>query len=156
MRDVELRVADEPVAAADGWTLGWLDREKGVVLLSHRNGTASRLALVEGRDSDWVVTLGGRRIVVAVTTWRERVLAEAEVAARAYAEPTEVFATLPGLVVAVSAVEGMEVSEGDPLVTIEAMKMQNDVRAPRGGRVSAVAVSSGQAVATGTLLVRLE
>jgi len=86
---------------------------------------------------------------------RERVMAEAEVAAKAHAGPVDVRATLPGLVVAVSAIEGGEVGEGEPLVTIEAMKMQNEVRAPRGGHIAEVAVAAGQTVAAGALLVRL-
>jgi biotin carboxyl carrier protein len=154
MSDLELRVADRLVAPAEGWTLTWLDRGHGIVLL--RNGQRSRMALVEGAGGEWVVTLGGRRIPVAATTWRERVLAEADVAARAHAGPIEVRATLPGLVVAVAAVAGADVGEGEALVTVEAMKMQNEVRAPRAGRVAQVAVSPGQPVAGGALLVLLD
>ncbi len=65
-------------------------------------------------------------------------------------------ATLPGLVVAVGVAVGDEVAEGATLLTIEAMKMQNEVRAPRAGTVIEVAVAAGQAVATGASLVRLE
>ena len=45
---------------------------------------------------------------------------------------------------------------GATLLTIEAMKMQNEVRAPQAGRVAAVSVTAGQAVAAGTPLLRLE
>jgi biotin carboxyl carrier protein len=154
MSDLELRIGDRPVSPAGGWTLTWLDRANGVVLL--RDGRESRLAVVEGAGGEWVVTLRGRRIAVSATTWRERVLAEADVAARTHAGPIEVRATLPGLVVAIAAVPGAAVVEGEPLVTIEAMKMQNEVRAPRAGRVARVAVSTGQPVASGALLVLLE
>jgi acetyl/propionyl-CoA carboxylase alpha subunit len=154
MSDLELRIADRPVSPADGWTLTWLDRRHGVVLL--HDGGVSRPALVEGAGGDWTVTLRGRRIAVSATSWRERVLAEADVAARAGGGPIEVRATLPGLVVAVAAVAGAEVGEGEALVTIEAMKMQNEVRAPHAGRVAKVVVSPGQPVASGTLLVLLE
>ncbi|MCA1571429.1 MAG: acetyl-CoA carboxylase biotin carboxyl carrier protein subunit [Chloroflexi bacterium] len=58
------------------------------------------------------------------------------------------------MAVAVSA--GEEVPEGAPLLTIEAMKMQNEVRAPRAGRVIDVTVEAGQVVATGSPLLRLE
>jgi glutaconyl-CoA/methylmalonyl-CoA decarboxylase subunit gamma len=91
-----------------------------------------------------------------VRTWRERVMAAAETAARSHAGPVEVKATLPGLIVAIGVGPGDEVEEGAPLLTIEAMKMQNEVRAPRAGRVIEVAVSSGQTVATGASLLRLE
>ena len=154
MSELELRISDRPVATAEGWTLTWLDRRQGIVLL--RGGGTSQLAVVEGAGGQWVVTLRGRRIPVSATTWRERVLAEADVAARTHAGPIEVRATLPGLVVAVAVAPGAEVDEGAALVTIEAMKMQNEVRAPRAGRVTSVAVSPGQPVAGGALLVLLE
>jgi biotin carboxyl carrier protein len=83
-------------------------------------------------------------------------MAEAETATQAHAGPVTVKATLPGLVVAVAVEPGAEVAHGDALLTIEAMKMQNEVRAPRAGRVIEVAVVAGQAVATGTALLRLE
>ena len=51
---------------------------------------------------------------------------------------------------------GDMVEAGDALVTVEAMKMQNEIRAPRAGRVASVDVAPGQAIANGALLVRLE
>jgi biotin carboxyl carrier protein len=100
--------------------------------------------------------LHGRRVAVSVLSWRERMLAEASVAAASSGGPLEVRATLPGLVVAVAVREGDGVAEGDRLLTIEAMKMQNEVRAPRAGTIAAVAVTPGSTVATGALLLRIE
>ena len=154
MTDLELRVGDVLVEPAPDVTLAWLDATTGLARLGWAGG--SRLVVVEGGGSDWWVTIDGRRIAVRVQTWRERVLAEAEVAAARHGGPVDITATLPGLVVAVGVAEGDEVAEGQTLLTIEAMKMQNEVRAPRAGRVGRVSVSAGTAVATGTLLVRLE
>ena len=154
MSDYELSVAGSPVEPAAGWTLTWVDAERGLARLS--DGSRSELCLVEGSGEDWVVTLRGRRIPVAVRTWRERVLADAESAAERHDGPIEVRATLPGLVVAIGVEEGDEVAPGATLLTIEAMKMQNEVRAPRAGRVAAIAVAAGQAVAAGASLLRIE
>jgi biotin carboxyl carrier protein len=152
--DWELSVDGSPVEGAAGWTLTWVDAERGVARLS--DGSRSELCLVEGSGTDWVVTLRGRRIQVAVRTWRERVLADAESAAQRHDGPIEVRATLPGLVVAIGVEEGDEVASGATLLTIEAMKMQNEVRAPRAGRVAAITVAAGQAVAAGASLLRIE
>ncbi len=153
MSDYGIRIAGEPVEPAAGWRLTWTDPARGVGHLT--NGSTSLTVVVEGSGSEWYVTLRGRRIPVAVRTRREQILAAAVVAARGQGGPTEVKATLPGLVVAIEVEEGSEVEENDPLLTLEAMKMQNEVRAPRAGRVQAIAVEAGQAVATGQLLVRL-
>ena len=152
--DLEFTVDGDMVDPPAGWAAEWIDPAHGVMRLT--NGDRCLLALVEGTGSDWVVTLNGRRIGVTARTWRERTIAAAESEARAHGGPIDVKATLPGLVVAVSVEQGVEVGAGDPLVTIEAMKMENEVRAPRAGRIAEIAVAAGQAVATGTLLIRIE
>jgi acetyl/propionyl-CoA carboxylase alpha subunit len=154
LSEYELSVDGSPVLPAAGWTLTWLDANGRIARLS--DGSRSQVCLVEGSGTDWVVTLGGRRIPVAVRTWRERVLADAESASRRHDGPIEVRATLPGLVVAIAVQEENEVAAGATLLTIEAMKMQNEVRAPQAGRVAAIAVVTGQAVAAGTPLLRIE
>jgi acetyl/propionyl-CoA carboxylase alpha subunit len=153
MTDYQVLVDGDPADAGD-WQVEWDDRERGLARLV-RDGR-SVAVLVEGRGSDWVVTLRGRRLPVTVRTWRERLLAEAETSAQAHAGPMTVKATLPGLIVAVAVAVGDEVEQGASLLTIEAMKMQNEVRAPRPGRVVEIAVAAGVAVATGAPLLRLE
>jgi biotin carboxyl carrier protein len=154
MSDYEVRIDDDVVLPAEGWSLEWHDRQRGIGRLT--DGQRSVPVIVEGQGADRVVTLHGRRIPVEVRSWRERLLADAERAGRGHDGPVTIKATLPGLVVAVVVREGDEVGEGAVLLTIEAMKMQNEVRAPRAGRVIEVSVASGQAVATGVALLRLE
>jgi pyruvate carboxylase subunit B len=153
MTDYQAQVDGEPADAGD-WQLEWDDRGRGLARLVREGRSVA--VLVEGRGTDWFVTLRGRRVPVTVRTWRERLLAEAETSAQAHAGPTTVKATLPGLIVAVAVAVGDEVAQGASLLTIEAMKMQNEVRAPRPGRVVEIAVVAGVAVATGAPLLRLE
>ena len=153
MSDYDVLVDGEK-ADGEGWRLEWEDREQGLGRLVGDGRSVP--VVVEGAGSEWFVTIRGRRIPVVVRTWRERLRAEAETASQAHSGPTTVKATLPGLVVAVTVAVGDEVEEGTSLLTIEAMKMQNEVRAPRAGRVTEVSVLSGQAVATGATLLRLE
>jgi biotin carboxyl carrier protein len=132
----------------------WIDRNGGVARL--QVGDRALTVVVEGRGSEWFVTLRGRRIPVSVRNRREQLLAEAARTSASASGPVDVNATLPGLIVAIETSEGREVAAGDPLLTIEAMKMQNEVRAPRAGRVGAIAVAPGETVATGQLLLRIE
>lgn len=64
-------------------------------------------------------------------------------------------APMPGVVTKVLVAPGDAVTKGQPLVAIEAMKMEHLVRAPRDGRVAAVPVAAGAMVAAGTRLVEL-
>ena len=143
----------EPDRDAD-WTLTWTDRGAGVARLEA--GERAVTVLVEGRGSEWFVTLRGRRVAVSVRNRREQLLADAAQTSASTSGPVDVKATLPGLIVAVETSEGSEVAAGEPLLTIEAMKMQNEVRAPRAGRVTSIAVATGETVATGQLLLRIE
>jgi biotin carboxyl carrier protein len=67
-----------------------------------------------------------------------------------------VAAPMPGKIVRVLVRAGEDVASGHGLVVMEAMKMENEIRAPRAGRVREVPVQERQAVETGALLVLLE
>jgi biotin carboxyl carrier protein len=69
--------------------------------------------------------------------------------------PTEVHAIIPGVVVSVSVAAGDAVSAGQQLLVVEAMKMQNELRAPRDGTVERVAVAAGRTIEVGDLLLVL-
>ena len=81
---------------------------------------------------------------------------EAEHQNEAAAGGDRLFAPMPGLIRIVSAGPGARVSRGDPLVTMEAMKMELVLAAPRDGVVAAVPVAVGDQVAEGALLLALE
>ena len=65
-------------------------------------------------------------------------------------------APMPGLVAKLPARPGATVRKGDPLIVLEAMKMEHVLTAPRDGRIAEVLVAEGDQVADGTTLVRLE
>ena len=67
-----------------------------------------------------------------------------------------VTASMPGRVVRVPVMLNEIVQPGGVVAVLEAMKMENDVRAPGGGRVVEIAVKEGMDVESGALLVRLE
>jgi biotin carboxyl carrier protein len=66
--------------------------------------------------------------------------------------PVRVAAPMPGKIVRVLVEPGQEVSAGQGLVVMEAMKMENELRSPRPGTVEQLAVREGQTVETGALL----
>jgi 3-methylcrotonyl-CoA carboxylase alpha subunit len=63
---------------------------------------------------------------------------------------------MPATVVAINVAPGQEVAAGDLLVMLEAMKMELPIRAPRPGRVKALACREGELVQPGMLLVQLD
>jgi biotin carboxyl carrier protein len=67
----------------------------------------------------------------------------------------EIKAQMPGIVVQVIVKEGSVVQAGDPLLVIEAMKMENSITAPIAGTVQRVAVEPGKQVNSGELLISI-
>jgi pyruvate carboxylase len=71
------------------------------------------------------------------------------------ADPNQIGAPLPGLVVGIAVNVGDAVRKGQKLLSIEAMKMETTLYAERPGRVSEVHAAVGRQVETGELLLRL-
>jgi pyruvate carboxylase len=114
-------------------TLGETDEEGNVRVFFELNGQ-SRVATVPNRS------------VVATRPARRK----AEDASQ-----DEIGAPMPGLVAAVLVREGQEVTQGEPLVALEAMKMQTRIAAPRKARVKSVHVKPGEQVEAKDLLLEL-
>ncbi|CAN5302222.1 hypothetical protein BH23BAC2_BH23BAC2_08350 [soil metagenome] len=68
----------------------------------------------------------------------------------------DIKAPMPGLILEVNIKAGDEVKEGDYLLVLEAMKMENTLTAPRDGVVKAVTVEKGQTVEKNQLLIEME
>lgn len=65
-------------------------------------------------------------------------------------------APMPGLILSVRVAEGDQVAQGDPLLVLEAMKMENAILAPADGVIGRVAVREGDAVEKQAVLIEFE
>jgi biotin carboxyl carrier protein len=65
-------------------------------------------------------------------------------------------APMPGKVVRILAPAGTDVEAGQPVLAIEAMKMQNELKSPKKGKVRKISVSEGDAVDAGQILAEVE
>lgn len=80
-------------------------------------------------------------------------VAPAAVPAAALASGEVVKAPMPGNILKINVAPGQKVEEGDVLIVLEAMKMENEIVATKSGTVAQVAVSKGAVVETGAPLV---
>jgi biotin carboxyl carrier protein len=126
-----------------------------------RPGTWS--LLLDGQQ--FVVDLDRRRTGIAASVGASEALLTVEDAlhrrlasaagTRAQARGESIRAPIAGKVVKVLIAVGDQVAPGTPVIVLEAMKMENELIAERGGTVASISKTAGQAVDTGDLLVEL-
>lgn len=102
------------------------------------------------------VALEGHRLQAEALDERARVIRELSGASRKRAGAGNLVAPMPGLVTRINVKEGDVVRAGQGLVVMEAMKMENELRAPANATVKRVAIAAGSAVEKGALLLELE
>ena len=132
------------------------------VVDSRQTGAGTFSLLIDNASAEVSVVTKGEEFAVTVDgrTHRLRLLDERR-ARRAAAGGgreggREVRSAMPGKVVAVLVAPGAAVERGQGLLVVEAMKMENEIGAPRSGTVSEILVKPGQAVEAGELLARID
>jgi acetyl/propionyl-CoA carboxylase alpha subunit len=116
---------------------------------------ASYVVDVTDHDGSCAVDVGDETYVIRVEEQTRYIIRTKAGAVDARAHQTLV-APLPGKITHVAVTVGDAVKAGDPLVVIEAMKMENELRASAPGTVAEVHVQAGQTVNAGDLLVVLD
>jgi biotin carboxyl carrier protein len=116
--------------------------------------TSAELQVAPGvAAGEWLVTLDGR--IAAVTVNGRRRGHAADAGAHGHGEAA-IVAPMPGRVVRVLAAAGDTVAARQGVVVVEAMKMENELRAPKAGRVKEVTVTPGTSVEAGRILAVIE
>lgn len=119
---------------------------------SYEAQVSKRPGDAEGYSSPYVVTVGLRRYLVEIRDPRRWRRDGEGVRDRG---PEEIVAPMPGRIVKVLVSENQDVVREQGLLVIEAMKMQNEIRAPHAGRVERIYAQEDTAVEAGFRLLRL-
>jgi biotin carboxyl carrier protein len=128
--------------------------EFGLALtLDERSGTSREITVTPGSNGEFLVGLEGRTIPVAVDGRRRRARGDG---GRHAAGEQAVAAPMPGRIVRVLVGVGDEVRPRQGVVVVEAMKMENELRSPKAGRIKEVTVAPGTLVEAGRVLVVVE
>ena len=151
-RDVDSIAADVQSLGQGRVVVQTADGRRVQALIGEDHGaTATRPRAVE-------VVVGGWRFELEIEDAARADLRARATRARATGPeggPFEVHAMIPGRVAAVNVAVGDAVTAGQTLLVVEAMKMQNELRAPRDGVVERVSVGVGETIDLGDLLVVL-
>lgn len=117
------------------------------------DGRSHALVARPGAKGVWSLQLNGHRYEVEVVDERTRAIRAMTGQGAAATGPRPITAPMPGLIVRVDVEAGDPVKAGQTVAIIEAMKMENDLKADSDGLVSAVKVKAGEPVEKGAVLV---
>jgi len=140
------------------------DPEAGISLLpdgrlvlhvANRVFTA-RLLDINKAEKTLTLSLDGKHVSVTLKEPLDDLLQAMGLDKMAVAKVSHVKAPMPGLVLNVLVEAGQEVKKGDKLLVLEAMKMENIIKAAGDGKVARIAVDKGQAVDKNQTLVEFE
>lgn len=109
----------------------------------------------DGARGRYGVLHRGHRFIAEALDERTRAIRDLTAASTASSGPAPLLAPMPGMIVRVSVQVGDAVSAGQGLIVMEAMKMENELRATSAGTVTAVRVVTGTAVQKGEILIEL-
>ena len=122
------------------------------------NGQGYRVELLEADYANRTYTfrIDGTKLTVGISDYYERLIQELGLHTGAGHKVNSVKAPMPGLVIKVMVEPGQTVEKGDPLLVLEAMKMENVIKAAGEGVVKNVHAHNGQAVDKGFTLLEFE
>lgn len=141
------------------------DEGEHAVDLRARDGSPFLHLLIDGRsypcavreeEEGLVLTLRGREYRFEVLSERRKRIRDLGISPDAAARSKNIVAPIPGLVVMIEVAEGDHVEVGQGIVIMEAMKMENELKATAPGVVRAIRVETGVPVDQGRLLVEIE
>lgn len=112
--------------------------------------------LVETERSNYAVTFRAEQFHVQVEDERTRRLNTGRKAPAIPHGELAIKAPIPGLVVKILVEKGSEITDGQPVMLLEAMKMENEIRSPRAGIVKSIAATAGRRVEQNEILLILE
>jgi biotin carboxyl carrier protein len=150
--------ADEGIAI-NGTTPGWDVSAQPNGLISVLFNGKSYTAIVENIDrqnKEITLRVNGQVYKTAIKEPIDQLLSTMGLDLKAMQKAEPIKAPMPGMVLKILVAPGQEVCKGDGLVILEAMKMENILKATAPAKVKAIKVNERTAVEKGTVLIELE
>lgn len=123
-----------------------------------RNHQSIHASIVEANlyEKKYVVKVNSTVYEVKIANPLDVLIEEMGLSLAKNQQVNELKAPMPGLLLEINVAVGDEVEEGQPLLILEAMKMENSLTSPRSGVIKTIAVTKGNTVAKNDLLIEFE
>jgi biotin carboxyl carrier protein len=125
-------------------------------LIHENNSVDVKIISTDFINKKYSVSVNSKQFQVEIGTPLDALIDSMGLAKGPITAINDIKAPMPGLILDVSVKPGDVVNEGDYLLVLEAMKMENALTAPRDGVVKAVSIKKGDTVDKGELLIEME
>lgn len=137
------------------YDMAQMDASSIHVLIEHQSYKAAILSS-DFHKKSYRVSVNGKPYEVQIADMLDTLISDMGFEVGTARNISQIEAPMPGLILDIQVSEGDSVQEGDALLVLEAMKMENVILSPREGVVKKVAVTKGMAVDKKHLLVEFE
>ena len=117
---------------------------------------AHEVEVLSRNEKRFVLMVNGKTVEVEIKDEIDQLLQKLGMTSHNSKSVSELKSPMPGAIIDVMIEAGDEVSKGDPILILEAMKMEHSLKASRDGVVAEVLIEPGQQVAAGDALIRLD
>ncbi|RZK28328.1 MAG: acetyl-CoA carboxylase biotin carboxyl carrier protein subunit [Hymenobacter sp.] len=153
----EVDFSTPDVVTLDGQPFAWdlaILGEGCYHILHHNKSYNAELITADYATKTFVLKINGQRIELKAQDRFDQLLERMGLSNTTVAKVNELKAPMPGLIVAIRVQPGQAVQKGDPLLVLEAMKMENILKAPTDGIVGSIRVELRANVTKGQVLVQ--
>lgn len=150
--EFDYKFSEEEIQSLDSLSLA----VKKYHLLHNHSSFSAEITGSDFNQRTYEVQIRSNIYRVSISNELDQLISEMGLSAVVSKGVNDIKAPMPGMILEVSAKQGDQVSEGDYLLVLEAMKMENTMTAPRDGVVKMVHVEKGETVDKGQLLIEME
>ena len=141
-----------------------INGEKSVYRVELHNGqyliygdkTIFEVTVLEKMKDGFRLLVNGKEVITGVRDHISLLLDKLGMAMGKDEVANEVLAPMPGVILNIMVSEGQEVKKGDPLIILEAMKMENLIKCPADVIIGSISVTTGQNVEKNTSMIRFQ
>ena len=117
---------------------------------------AVKLEKSDFKNREYVVSVNSNSYTINISNGIDQLIKEMGFTIGSSIKANSIKAPMPGIILSVNVEENQEVKEGETLLILEAMKMENAIGAPKDGVIKSIFIKSGETVDKSELLIEME